>query len=671
MRYHDAAANRLFLKLFLAAWLGLELMTWPACGQGQSVSSVLPAPGSVVGNLTSVTVTFTQPVIGVHAEDLILNGSSGTNLAGSGAVYTFSFSPPTAGIVQASWNGGHVITDLSGNRLNDLTANTLWEYSLIDTVPPTVIAINPLPGATLSHLTQIAVTFSEPVAGVDASGLIVNGQPASQVAGYGAGPYTFGFTAPLPGPVQLSWAANAGIHDLAPSANAFAGGAWSYALHPGEFSGNVVINEFLAGNVSTNGLRDEDGSLESWIELYNRGVTAVDLGGWSLTDDPTQPGLWPFPAVTLGPGQYLLVFASGKDRSPTNGGNLHTSFKLGTSGQYLGLFNANLPPEIATQFLPAYPGQSPNISYGLYNDSFCYLTNPSPRAANSGPASFSGLAADPLASVASGFFDRPFSLTLSTPTVGASVGYTLDGTEPTPTHGLLYSGPITVAGSPAQAVVNVRAIAFRNDLLCSHVVTHSYIFPNYVLVQPANPAGFPSSWITQTNDGSSATVVPADYQMDPKVITDPAYAALAAQALTNIPTLSIVGDIDGLFSQNGGIYANPNPVEADRPLWERPASAELILPDGSSGFRLNAGLRIHGSTSRDPNWTHKHSFRLFFKDGYDGPLNYQVFSDSPTKKFKTLVLTAGFNVSWNNQFEQAGAQAQLVRDQSAAISNWR
>jgi hypothetical protein len=663
MQHHDTAANRLFLKLFLAAWLGLELMTWPACGQGQSVSSVLPVPGSVVSNLTSVTVTFTKPVIGVHAEDLILNGSSGTNLAGSGAVYTFSFSPPAAGVVEASWNGGHNITDLSGNRLNDLDANTLWEYSLIDTVPPTVIAINPLPGATLSHLTQIAVTFSEPVAGVDASDLIVNGQPANQVSGDGAGPYTFGFAAPLPGPVQLSWAANAGIHDLAPSANAFAGVGWSCTLHPGEFSGNVVINEFLAGNLSTNGLRDEDGSLENWIELYNRGVTAVNLGGWSLTDDPTQPGLWPFPAVTLGPGQYLLVFASGKDRSPTNGGNLHTSFKLGTSGQYLGLFNANFPREIATQFLPAYPEQSPNISYGLYNDSFCYLTNPSPRAANSGPASFSGLAADPFASVASGFFDRPFSLTLSTPTVGASIGYTLDGTEPTPTHGLLYSGAITVAGSPAQAVVNVRAIAFRNDLLCSHVVTHSYIFPNYVLVQPANPAGFPASWITQINDGSIATVVPADYQMDPKVITNPAYTALAAQALTNLPTLSIVSDVDGLFSQNEGIYANPNPVEADRPLWERPASAELILPDGSSGFHLNAGLRIHGSTSRDPNWTRKHSFRLFFKDGYDGPLNYQVFADSPAKKFKTLVLTAGFNVSWNDRFEQGGTQAQLVRNQ--------
>ena len=36
---------------------------------------------------------------------------------------------------------------------------------------------------------------------------------------------------------------------------------------------------------------------------------------------------------------------------------------------------------------------------------------------------------------------------------------------------------------------------------------------------------------------------------------------------------------------------------------------------------------------------------------------------SPCSKFHTLVLTAGFNVSWNNRFELAGPQAQLVRDQ--------
>ncbi len=160
------------------------------------MASVNPAAGSVVSNLAVVTVTFNRAVVGVQAEDLLLNGSGGTNVTGSGAVYSFGFRPSTPGVVEASWNGGHNITDLSGNRLDDLGAGTVWEYTLIDTVAPMVSAINPVSGATLSHLTQIAVSFSEAVAGVDAADLLVNGQPASQVTGSGAGPYTFVFAAP-------------------------------------------------------------------------------------------------------------------------------------------------------------------------------------------------------------------------------------------------------------------------------------------------------------------------------------------------------------------------------------------------------------------------------------------------------------------------------------------
>ncbi len=649
--------------LFAALCLGMVALTWNALGQGQSVSSVAPSANSTVTNLTQVTVIFTKPVRGVQAQDLILNGSSGTNVVGAGAIYSFVFAPPNAGIVEATWNGGHNITDLLGNRLDDLGANTTWIYTLIDNVPPTVTAINPVPGASLGQLRQVTVTFSEPVGGVDASDLLINSVPATQVAGSGAGPYTFAFASPAPGAVQLAWAANPGIHDLASIPNPFAGGTWNYMLHPGEFAGDVIINEFLASNVSTNGLRDEDGELEDWIELYNRGASAVNLNGWSLTTDPTEPDMWVFPAVTLAPSQYLVVFASGKDRRVAES-NLHTSFKLSPAGQYLGLFNANLPRDVATQFVPAYPQQRANISYGLYNGTFGYLTNTSPGSANGGPAFFSGVVTDPKASVQSGFFNLPFSLTLSTASSGASIRYTLDGSEPTPTSGILYTGPIGIAGSAAKAVINVRAIAFSSGVLSSRVVTHSYIFPQFVLSQPSNPAGFPDTWVTQTNaTTTNATVVDADYEMDQRIITNSTYADLAAEGLTNLPTLSIVADTDSIFSQNAGIYANPNPADADRPSWERPASAELIMPDGSAGFRMNAGLRIHGSTSRDPNWTHKHSFRLFFKDDYDGTLHYPMFPDSPVTSFHTLVLSAGFNVSWNDRFESGGAHAQFVRDQ--------
>lgn len=123
----------------------------------------------------------------------------------------------------------------------------------------------------------------------------------------------------------------------------------------------VRITEFMANN--TQGLVDEDGDHEDWIEINNAGTTAVDLGGWSLTDDPAKPTQWVFPTWTLGPGQYLVVFASGKDRRGSST-NLHTNFKLSAGGEYLALIRPG-SAGIATEFAPAYPPQVENVSYGI------------------------------------------------------------------------------------------------------------------------------------------------------------------------------------------------------------------------------------------------------------------------------------------------------------------
>ena len=97
----------------------------------------------------------------------------------------------------------------------------------------------------------------------------------------------------------------------------------------------IVINEFLADNMKTNA--DADGEYSDWIELYNGGTQAVNLDGYSLTDNFGNPGKWRFPAISLNPGKYLLVWASGKNRLDVNG--LHTDFKLAKTGEELGLYS--------------------------------------------------------------------------------------------------------------------------------------------------------------------------------------------------------------------------------------------------------------------------------------------------------------------------------------------
>src|SRR5262245_14761951 len=123
--------------------------------------------------------------------------------------------------------------------------------------------------------------------------------------------------------------------------------------------GAVRISEFLTENDGL--LRDQDGDTPDWIELQNDGAAAVNLDGWFLTDDAANLQKWRLPSVTLPAGGYLVVFASGKDR--TNG-TLHTNFQLDNDGEYLALVQPD-GMTIAHEFAPTYPRQHANISYGL------------------------------------------------------------------------------------------------------------------------------------------------------------------------------------------------------------------------------------------------------------------------------------------------------------------
>jgi hypothetical protein len=133
------------------------------------------------------------------------------------------------------------------------------------------------------------------------------------------------------------------------------------ALTVATVSGQVVISEFMASNGRT--LADEDGDFSDWIELHNRGATAVTLTGWFLSDNADNPERWRFPAVTIEPQGFLVVFASGKDRRLA-GAPLHTDFSLSAAGEYLGLIQPD-GVTVASAFAPRFPEQYRDLSYGI------------------------------------------------------------------------------------------------------------------------------------------------------------------------------------------------------------------------------------------------------------------------------------------------------------------
>ncbi|MBW8039208.1 MAG: hypothetical protein FVQ85_04330 [Planctomycetes bacterium] len=141
---------------------------------------------------------------------------------------------------------------------------------------------------------------------------------------------------------------------------------------------HIVINEFMASNASQlpldpNELLDGNGESSDWIEIYNPTDTTVNLDGWYLTDNKNNLTKWQFPnGLQVGPGEFLIVFASQKtfEDYPLNypyldsAGYYHTNFELDKSGDYLALVAAD-GITIAHQYVPEYPQQLSNISYGL------------------------------------------------------------------------------------------------------------------------------------------------------------------------------------------------------------------------------------------------------------------------------------------------------------------
>ncbi len=298
------------------------------------------------------------------------------------------------------------------------------------------------------------------------------------------------------------------------------------------------------------------------------------------------------------------------------------------------------------------------------------FATPSPGVPNRDP-----LVADPELSVHRGIFSSSdtdaFAVEIRTSTPGATIVYTTDGSTPSLTNGNAVTG---INGTPPIAMVSInetttlRAGAFHTDLLPSNFETHTYIFLDSVLAQPSDPVGFPEIWRRRTADYAMEQD-PTDLALiagDPRM-TEEQYNAVITDSLLSLPTMSIVMDNEDLFGTRG-IYSN---TESRGTAWERPASLEYILPDGTRGFQIDAGLQIMGGTSRNPTATPKHSMRLLFKNQYGpGRLDYPLFPEAEVESFNSIALRANIRDGWpiNDRTYAAGPNSTYIRDQWAKAS---
>ncbi len=73
------------------------------------------------------------------------------------------------------------------------------------------------------------------------------------------------------------------------------------------------INELMSSNHSF--LIDADGESSDWFEILNTSNSAINLDDYRISDNNNFQSAWEFPPIELNASQYLMLFASGKDRS--------------------------------------------------------------------------------------------------------------------------------------------------------------------------------------------------------------------------------------------------------------------------------------------------------------------------------------------------------------------
>ena len=202
----------------------------PACSQ------VDPRQGDVF-YLTNITVTFSEGVTNVDPGDLRVNGVPAEAVVSThSSEHTFSFAQPAYGPVVITWATNHGMVDFDDvpKPFNGNAASSILHYTLINPGNPRVAFQVPLADTVVTGLTAIAVTFTEPVTGVDATDLLVTGVPAFEVSPTDDTHFLFTFPQPAYGTVTIRWATNHGITDQEALPNSFDptrfGGQWNYTL---------------------------------------------------------------------------------------------------------------------------------------------------------------------------------------------------------------------------------------------------------------------------------------------------------------------------------------------------------------------------------------------------------------------------------------------------------
>lgn len=368
------------------------------------------------------------------------------------------------------------------------------------------------------------------------------------------------------------------------------------------YSAFDAANRLPLGGVYISEFGGSTGSVASdWVELHNSTGSAVSLAGYGLSNNPKNPAKWVFPDISIEPGEYLLLYATGSaDKAQKK--NLKLNFCISSTGEALFFFDPNgkLIDKLSAGRMRS--GQS----YGRDgSDNRFYYAEPTPGAQNG--KGYEGITQLPAFSVTPGIYDNAVTVAI-TAGEGETIRYTTDCTTPNASSEV-YSGELSISKNSV-----IRAAAFRDGYLSGDVATAAYLF---------------------RSDGVNHA----------------------------LPVVTLVTDPDNLWNSKTGIYATGDQFDPDAAsyadtlqsatyyqakfateeqvdtIWEKPAAFSLFDDNGKQVFTQNVGIRIAGSFGRG---RAQKGFNVIARKEYGkGSMEYTFFQNRPYTEYKAVVLRAG------------------------------
>ena len=368
------------------------------------------------------------------------------------------------------------------------------------------------------------------------------------------------------------------------------------------YSAFDAANRLPLGGVYISEFGGSTGSVASdWVELHNSTGSAVSLAGYGLSNNPKNPAKWVFPDISIEPGEYLLLYATGSaDKAQKK--NLKLNFNISSTGETLFFFDPNgkLIDKLSAGRMRS--GQS----YGRDgSDNRYYYADPTPGAQNG--KGYEGITQLPAFSVTPGIYDNTVTVAI-TAGEGETIRYTTDCTTPNASSEV-YSGELSISKNSV-----IRAAAFRDGYLSGDVATATYLF---------------------RSDGVNHA----------------------------LPVVTLVTDPDNLWNSKTGIYATGDKFDPDAAsyadtlqsatyyqakfateeqvdtIWEKPAAFSLFDDNGKQAFTQNVGIRIAGSFGRG---RAQKGFNVIARKEYGkGSMEYPFFDNRPYTEYKAVVLRAG------------------------------